>query len=399
LTKINLALGEFDDAITSATAVINGGVYSLMETPFGEIPKEQGDYLAKLGVVRSDVIARLHWPANRALAANKEALYMIISDENLIDSRMASLTMRLTLPFWSKTGANMLKTPENKQGMSDSPNQEIKLVETFGRGIGRTPPSDYHAKEIWDDPKDLRHKKYNWINMEDLVYNNKASAGSYYGKSLQKYDTNGKALTADTLSNWYGWPHYKLYALDPKTPQLKGGAVNYYIFRLAETYLLRAEAYVWKNEPVKAMADINKVHTRAGCDPYTDVNNITIEAVLNERARELFWEEPRCAELHRISLLFAKTGKAYKGKSYSINNYGTNNFYYDWIMEKNNFYRKNIRANNGQIYKMSPYHSMWPIPQDGINANIDGRINQNFGYDGYALNVPPLKAIEKEDDN
>jgi hypothetical protein len=399
LTKINLALGLFDDAITSASAVIDGGVYSLMTTPFGEIPKEQGDYLTKLGVVRNDVIARLHWPANRAIAINKEVLYLAISSEDLVDSRQTTQTMRATLPFWSKTGANMLKTPESKQGMSDSPNQDIKLVETFGRGIGRTPPTDYHAKEIWDDIKDLRHKKYNWMNMEDLVYNNVKSAGSYYGKSPQKYGPDGKALTADTICNWYGWPHYKLYSLDPKTSQPRGGAVNYYVYRLAETYLLRAEAYVWKSNLANAMADINSVHTRAGCDPYADISRISIESVLNERARELYFEEPRTTELHRISLLFAKTGKAYKGKTYSMNNYGTSNFYYDWIMEKNNFYGKNVRSNNGQIYKISPYHAFWCVPQVGINANVEGVINQNFGYDGYEKNVPPLTAIEKEDNN
>jgi hypothetical protein len=399
LTKINLALGEFDDAITAASTVIDGGVYQLMQTPFGEIPKEQGSYLTKLGVVRDDVIARLHWSANRALVANKEVLYMVISNEELVDSRKTSQTMRATLPFWSKTGGNMVKTPEGKQGMTDSPNQEIQLVETFGRGIGRTPPTDYHAKEIWDDPKDLRHKKYNWMSMEDLVYNNKASAGSYYGKPLQKYGADGKALTADTICNWYEWPHYKLYSLDPKTSQPRGGACDYYVYRLAETYLLRAEAYVWKGELTKAMNDINQVHTRAGCDPYTNPDAISIEAVLSERARELYYEEQRCTELHRISLIFAKTGKPYKGKTYSMSNYGESNFYYDWIMEKNNFYGKNIRSNNGQIYKMSPHHAMWCIPQVGINANVEGRINQNYGYDGYEKNMPPLTTIDPLDDN
>lgn len=399
LTKINLALGEFDDAIASASAVIDGGVYHLMKEPFGEIPEEQGSYLKNLGVVRDDVVAHLHWPSNRALPENKEVLYMVISSEDLVDSRKTSQTMRATLPFWSKTGANMIKTPEGKQGMNDSPKQEIDLVETFGRGIGRTPPSDFHAKEIWDDPKDLRHKKYNWMSLEDLVYNNKKSAGSYYGKPLRKYDAEGKALTADTICNWYSWPHYKLYSLDPKTSQPKGGACNYYVYRLAETYLLRAEAYVWKGDLQKAMADINAVHTRAGCDPYKDASLISIESVLSERARELYYEEPRCTELHRISLIFAKTGQSYKGKTYSMDHYGTSNFYYDWVMEKNNFYGKNIKSNNGQIYKISPYHAMWCVPQVGINANVDGRINQNFGYDGYEKNVPPLTEIDGADDN
>jgi len=399
LTKINLALGEFDAAITSASAVIDGGAYQLMRSPFGEIPKEQGNYLTNLGVVRDDVIARLHWPANRALGTNKEVLYIVISVESLAGSRLNAQTMRMTLPFWSKTGANMIKTPSGAQGTSDSPNLEIPLVETFGRGIGRTPPSDYHAKEIWDDPKDLRHKKYNWMEMEYLVYNNKNTAGSYYNKPLQKYGANGQALTADTICNWYGWPHYKLYSLDPRTSQPRGGACNYYVYRLAETYLLRAEAYIWKGDLEKAMSDINQVRTRAGCDPYTDASKISIETVLNERARELYFEEPRCTELHRVSLIFAKTGKPWKGKTYTMDNYGKTNFYYDWIMEKNNFYGKNIRANNGQIYKMSPHHSMWCIPQVGIDANVQGRINQNYGYSGYEKNLPPLTSIDPLDDN
>jgi len=82
-----------------------------------------------------------------------------------------------------------------------------------------------------------------------------------------------------------------------------------------------------------------------------------------------------------------------------MDNYGNSNFYYDWIMEKNNFYGKNIRANNGQIYKMSPRHAMWCIPQVGIDANVQGRINQNYGYSGYEKNLPPLTSIDPLDDN
>ncbi|ULT45785.1 hypothetical protein KRR40_22705 [Niabella defluvii] len=40
LTKVNLALGLFDDAITSATNVINSGKYSLMKSPFGATKKK-----------------------------------------------------------------------------------------------------------------------------------------------------------------------------------------------------------------------------------------------------------------------------------------------------------------------------------------------------------------------
>jgi len=41
---------------------------------------------------------------------------------------------------------------------------------------------------------------------------------------------------------------------------LTGGVYDWYIFRLAETYLLRAEASWWKGDIANAMADVNEIH-------------------------------------------------------------------------------------------------------------------------------------------
>lgn len=401
LTKINLALGDFDKAIASASAVIDGGVYSLMTTPFGSVPKEDGDFLTNLGVVRSDVVSRLHWWQNKAIAANKEVLFMVISREDLVDSRLDLQIMRQAVPFWGCSNSNRLYTPDGyPQGTSDLAAREIKLVETFGRGIGRARGTSYHTKKIWDDPNDLRHKKYNWMNMEDLVYNNPSikTSSAYYNKPLQLLDNNGKVSTTDTIRNWYGWPHYKIYNPDPRRTQPQGGSYDWYVFRLAETYLLRAEAYWWKGDIAKAMADVNAVRTRAGAAPYTDQSKFDIGTILDERARELFWEEPRKTELARVAFLFAKTGKPYRGKTYSETSFGTSNFYFDRIMEYTDFYNKGVKANNGQEYTMSPFHVLWPIPQAAISSNTKGQLNQNFGYDGYENNVEALDAIPEEDD-
>ena len=179
--------------------------------------------------------------------------------------------------------------------------------------------------------------------------------------------------------------------------QPRGGAGDWYIFRLAETYLLRAEAYWWNGQPAEAMVDINEVRTRAHCAPYADASQIDIGTVLSERARELYWEEPRRTELTRISYIFAQTGKPFNGKTYSMATFGVANFYYDWVMEKNNFFRDKVVAYNGQMYEIQPYHVLWPIPQSMIDANTLGVINQNFGYDGYGNNVPPLTEIPEEE--
>lgn len=402
LTKINLALGDFDKAIASASAVIDGSAYSLMTQPFGSIPKEDGNYLTNLGVVRSDVISRLHWHANKALAANKEVLFLVLSREELVDSRLDLQVMRNAVPFWGVSNSNMLYTPDGfAPGTSDLATTQIQLVATFGRGIGRARGTSYHTKKIWDDANDLRHKKYNWMNMEDLVYNhpNLVGKSTYYNKPLQMKDATGKVLTTDTIRNWFGWPHYKLYSPDPRRTQPQGGSYDWYVFRLAETYLLRAEAYWWKGDIAKAMADVNAVRTRAGAAPYTNAGAFDIGTILDERARELYWEEPRKTELSRIAFLFAQTGKAYRGNTYSAANFGTKNFFFDRIMEYTDFYNKGVKANNGQEYTMSPYHVMWPIPQAAISTNTQGRLNQNFGYDGYALNVPALTEIPADHDN
>lgn len=401
LTKINLALGEFDKAIASASAVIDGGVYSLMTSPFGSVPKEEGDYLTNMGVVRDDVVSRLHWWQNKALPANKEVLFMVLSREELVDSRLDLQVMRQAVPFWGVSNSNMLYTPDGyAPGTSDLANREIKLVETFGRGIGRARGTSYHTKQIWDDPNDLRHKKYNWMDMEDLVYNhpNLKGKSAYYNQPLQLRDDEGNVLTTDTIRNWYGWPHYKIYNPDPRRTQPQGGSYDWYVFRLAETYLLRAEAYWWKGNVGLAMQDVNAVRTRAGAAPYTDQSSFDIGTILDERARELFWEEPRKTELSRIAFLFAQTGEPYRGKSYSESSFGTDNFYYDRIMETTDFYNQGVQANNGQEYTMSPYHVLWPIPQAAISTNTKGVLNQNFGYDGYENNLEPLDTISEEDD-
>jgi hypothetical protein len=143
------------------------------------------------------------------------------------------------------------------------------------------------------------------------------------------------------------------------------------------------------------MADINRVRARAQAKLLTDPNAVNIGTILDERQRELYWEEPRKTELTRIAYIFAQTGKAaYNGKSYNVANFSTNNFFYDRIMEKNDFYKNPaVVTNSGNHFTISPYHVLWPIPQSEIDLNITGHINQNKGYAGAESNIPPLSKI------
>jgi len=64
-------------------------------------------------------------------------------------------------------------------------------------------------------------------------------------------------------------------------------------------------------------------------------------------------------------------------------------------MDKTDFYNKGVKTVHGDEYTMSPFHILWPISQVSIDSNTKGRINQNYGYDGYELNEPPFATIEE----
>jgi hypothetical protein len=384
LAKIDLALGLFDDAIAAASAVINNGAYKLMTARFG----------VDAGIATKNVIWDLHRPANKGAATNTETLFLVTDAFGNVGRFVGGIqSMRQAAPGISIAG---IRTPNGGTGISPLANIEIDLMQLYGRGIGRCRSTSYHYNEIWDDVNDLRHDSTsgNWMYMENLRYSNPALKGvdPYYGQRLRLYSSNGTLLCSDTLRQWYPWPHYKIYIPDVENTPMRGGNTDWYVMRLAETYLIRAEAYVWKGDMANAAADVNKVRQRAGCAAYTAAN-MSIGTILDERARELYYEEGRKTELTRIAYLFAKTGKPYNGKVYTLGNFSTSNFMVDRILEKNVFYRTNFVTIHQDMFKISQFHVLWPIPQSAINANSDGRINQNIGYSGADLNVPPLDVI------
>ena len=120
-----------------------------------------------------------------------------------------------------------------------------------------------------------------------------------------------------------------------------------YVYRLAETYLLRAEAYLRNEQPQLAADDINVLRTRANADPVAS-SDVTLDYILDERARELMYETPRRRTLIRMGVLVER-----------VRNYG--------LLES---------ARN----TIQDYHNLWPIPQEAIDANFVAELQQNPGY-------------------
>ncbi|MBL4905769.1 MAG: RagB/SusD family nutrient uptake outer membrane protein, partial [Flavobacteriaceae bacterium] len=65
----------------------------------------------------------------------------------------------------------------------------------------------------------------------------------------------------------------------------------YMVLRLAEQYLIRAEARTQLNKLDGALEDLNRIRNRAGLDNFSSTSNeLVLEAVYKERQRELFAE-------------------------------------------------------------------------------------------------------------
>jgi len=72
---------------------------------------------------------------------------------------------------------------------------------------------------------------------------------------------------------------------------------DFVIYRLADVFLMRGEAYFRLGQTANALADINRIRTRAGVPVYT---TLTLDEILAERGRELAWEYHRRQDLIRF---------------------------------------------------------------------------------------------------
>ncbi len=376
LAKVYLANLNFDKAIEAANKVINGP-YELMTGRFGI---DANDPVRNL-------IWDLHRPQNFNISANKETILAIVDRYEAPPGGKTDglYTMRIYNCSWYQ---NPVRDSEGKTGMLPSGLQ----YDSLGRGNANVMLTDYYQYGIWNyggqtwkNSQDLRRADINWVDVDEILYNNPNSVD--YGKPVDKKNI---PTPMDSLRCIYAMPHYIMYAKqqdENATPV--GGNYDWYVFRLAETYLLRAEAYFWKNQLSEAANDINKIRDRANALPI-QANEVTIDFILDERGRELFAEEPRHSEMIRISYILAKLNK----EEYTLDNFSSKNYYYDRVMKYNKVYEQKVTY-IGLTAAMSPFHALWPIPDRIIIENSLGVINQNIGYNGSEKNIPPRETIEE----
>jgi hypothetical protein len=417
LSKIDLALGNYKDAENQLDTLIDYSGYSLMTEPFGTFD-QGGDPLA--WPIQRNVIWDLNRAENKLIPANKECILGLPNQGLESESFVRMLTMRILYPFFFD-GA--VKTTDGKQALLNikrtSTNYEEKYdyMRALGRGIATWRLTPWAQKGEWKvngqiDPTDLRHSTTtgNWVCMDSLYCNNKASVD--YGKHIRLYDSKGNLLCSDTLRRWFDFPHYKLYLYDPVDEAnvsgsdgyrgaTNGGNADWYLYRLAEAYLLRAEAKFYLNPSDPTIADdVNAIRKRAHCTELYTSGKVTIGDIMDERARELFMEEWRQVELSRVSLCLARSGRPDEwGNIYRLSDYDKQDgmdpaggsYWFQRLMHLSMYNKGVIHiVANGQPnpnYIMSKHNIYWPIPEKAITGNNKGELHQNFGYTGYNESV------------
>jgi hypothetical protein len=371
LTKVYLANCQFDKAIETSSAVINGP-YSLMTKRFG----------VNASNPKCDVIWDLHRPDNMNTPQNSETILATVDRFEAPTGAKSAGTSSMRLyncAFYN----SVVRDSQGKPGTKSSGGE----YDTLGRGNADVRLDPFYEYDVWGfgntnwkNTPDLRRSDNNWIDNNEIYYNNPASVD--YGKPLNPAYF---ASLNDTIQANYAMPIYITFVQQQNpTATPLGGNGDWYLFRLAEAYLLRAEAYFWKGQTVLAANDIDVVRARAHALPVS-AGDLSIDFIFDERARELFGETPRHSELVRASYIMAKL----KIGGYSLDNFSQKNFYFDRVMNRNVFYSQGITFYANTI-GIKPYNVLWPIPSTVITANTLGVINQNVGYDGADKNIAPI---------
>lgn len=168
---------------------------------------------------------------------------------------------------------------------------------------------------------------------------------SFESGDLRKINWIGSITTASAPITTYYFP-YKY-----KDRNVTSASEYTMVLRLAEQYLIRAEAEAQLGKIAQAAADLNAVRTRAGLPFTTDNTTATLlTAILHERQIELFSEWG-----HRwFDLARTKTINSVMGSPL------------------------NICQDKGGIWNSDGHQQLYPIPLTDINR--DPNLSQNPGY-------------------
>lgn len=310
LAELYLWQNRNEEAETKARTVISNPNYKLINQRYGVKYGEPGNAFMDQFI-----------PGNILPSeGNTEALWVFPNTEDELNLGQYSNTMRRT---WVSAYHN-LGVPVT--------------AENGGRGIGRAAITAW-VFSIYE-PQDDRFSEY--AVRKSYVTNSGSTITTQMGKSQMTTNNNRWASTRK-----WDWSFE-----DDRIPYYSFAAQTY--LRLADTYLLLAEALhkQGKDSEVDGAAYyINQIRRRSNASQIT-ASQVTLDYILDERARELVTEENRRETLTR-------TGK---------------------LIERTRAYNHIASGERDGGAGIQDYHVLLPIPQVVIEANVGRPMEQNEGY-------------------
>ena len=326
LAEVYLRMNKPDLAEAQCQNIINSGAYSLITARYGVKTSVPGDYYSDMFLVGNQ----------RRSQGNKEAIWIIEEDVN-------------TPGGATTTGVNPSEDQHRRMWVPYYAGITNMLIcdSLGGRGIGRFRLSNWMLYGLYDQ-YDMRNSPY---SIRRIVRFNDPTKPNY-GQQLT-------VANGDTV--WHICPY------TTKWNNFNPADVNGYstfkdqpMMRLGETYLLLAEAQFKQNNSTGAAASINVLRKRAYPDYPThgqvQPSDISLDLILDERARELVAEENR-----RMTLV--RTGTLVERATNYLNKYNT-------ASGQPVTGLSNVTTRNGLL----------PIPQTAIDLNKGAVLAQNPGY-------------------
>jgi hypothetical protein len=236
-----------------------------------------------------------------------------------------------------------------------------------GRPFNRFMPSRY-LLSLFDETKDSRYAatfKTVWIantavagrlavgDTAIVATKRAVSATLRASKKYRIFDTNDMYNANGTGKNRLQYVCLRKFE-DPTRPtiQEEQSARDAYVIRLADVYLMAAEAQFKLGNLPQAVTLINTVRERAAlpgktADMRITAADLSLSFILDERARELAGEQVRWFDLKRTNQLVSR-----------------------------------VKANNPEAgASIQDYHTVRPIPQRQLDAILNGNeFTQNQGY-------------------
>lgn len=178
--------------------------------------------------------------------------------------------------------------------------------------------------------------------------------------TTSKYGTGPAQLLITDISNFDQGPHIKKYVNIRSDGKPVSDPTGYYadidfpVFRLSEMYLIYAEATLRGGaggDKTTALADLNLIRARAyggTASGQLNTGDLTLQTVLDERGRELYWEGHRRTDLVRYGLLT------------------TNAYLWPW------------KGGVASGTAVDPKYNLFPIPASVLSSNPN--LTQNPGY-------------------